>query len=90
MAIGMAHKVSTSVGQEDGVSKRFKYRIASLLDRSPRYCWASLVCKAEFDNRDSTWRECKVDWTCRSDLDRNGVCYCGKFRNGEMRKDGEA
>lgn len=65
--------------------ERIRFRIANLVDKLPGQCWADLVGWVYRDNRDDPdWRS-EIPWrpigyTCRTDLARNGACYCGKLR----------
>lgn len=55
--------------------KRIKYRIAELLNRSPRTCWTNLVCWVEYGH---PLLDCRIDDACRSHAAVCGRCYCGK------------
>lgn len=72
-----------------------RWRIAYLLDRSPRTCWADLVSWVQ-DGRDgkdySTGYLSNQGASCRAEsLDhRDHECYCGKFRDGRTGKEARA
>ena len=65
------------------MTEKTRWKIAHLLNRSRRLCWADLV----------TWalgwhgiRECAVSNLCHQGRDETGSCYCGKLRaEGEQR-----
>lgn len=62
--------------------KWLRWRIAALLNRSPRQCWADLVSWAldppgpRFYGR---WPSQPRTAACTKDAIRNGRCYCGKL-----------
>jgi hypothetical protein len=57
---------------------RIRWRIAGWLDRLPFMCWANLVSWALGSAPLSDTRQ---DSICRSDMERCGICYCGKLRS---------
>lgn len=62
----------------DGTGTRSRWRIAALLNRLPGQCWTELVTWALGWRGLNPWSP--IDRTCRTDLARNGECYCGKLR----------
>ena len=61
---------------------KLRWRIAGVLNRLPRTCWANLVSWAlgstplysrHHDN------DVRQDWICRKDAAASGRCYCGKI-----------
>lgn len=65
-----------------------RWRLADLLNRSQRTCWANLVDWAMRDDYDRQHREYTLRSTfsadsCKTgpDFDRCGSCYCGKFQD---------
>jgi hypothetical protein len=63
--------------------RRWRWRVADLLNRLPGQCWSDLVMWALREHRGepgsrSPWSP--ATWACRQDLARNGTCYCGKIR----------
>jgi hypothetical protein len=71
----------------------WRWRVATLADKLPGQCWASLVGWAQRsheDDPDTPWEDFKrrfplrsMDDGCREDKDRCGTCYCGKLRTAE-------
>lgn len=60
----------------------WRWRLATLLNRSPRLCWPDLVTYAlHWFPKDRPLRDAFEKGTsrCRADADRDGSCYCGKF-----------
>lgn len=69
--------------------ERLRWRVASVLNRSRRTCWADLVSWAMATRREQRskrrrhpLREVVGTSTCRRDAAEIGACYCGKFRDG--------
>lgn len=62
------------------MSARIRDRVARLLDRSPRWCWADLYAWAHWRSPERL-SDCRVDSTCRNDQARTGACWCGKLRD---------
>lgn len=62
---------------------RWRWRVASAMDRLPRTCWANLVSYALRSRRSPLQFQ---DDVCRADAARNGTCYCG----GITRRTGDA
>lgn len=75
------------------LGERLRWRIAYLLDRSPRFCWADLVSWAmggwapEDGIRNfvaaTDSRTCQVEGAAPG-----GCCYCGKFRDKAVLREG--
>jgi hypothetical protein len=71
----------------------WRWRVATLVDKLPGQCWASLVdwtLRSHEDDPDTPWEDFKrrmpirsIGEGCRSDGDRVGTCYCGKLRTAE-------
>jgi len=57
-------------------NRRWRWRLAILLDRIPGMCWADLVTWALGWRRNPWARRTSV---CRADEARNGCCYCGRY-----------
>lgn len=64
---------------------RARWRIAYLLDRSSRFCWADIVSWA-LRSDGSTPFPSSSDCRAESLTHRDRTCYCGKFCNGELRR----
>ena len=60
------------------MSARLRWQIADLLNRLPGQCWADLALWAAHGQRRLPWSP--IGWSCRSDLSRNGSCYCNKIQ----------
>lgn len=58
-------------------AEKIRWRIAYLIDRFTRQCWADLVSWARGDKRGIPAFSSK---TCRAEVSTIGRCYCGKFR----------
>jgi len=57
-------------------NRRWRWRLAILLDRIPGMCWADLVTWALGWRRNPWARRTSA---CRADEARSGCCYCGKY-----------
>ncbi|WP_326565114.1 hypothetical protein VSH64_25050 [Amycolatopsis rhabdoformis] len=70
------------------IMEKLRWRVASLLDRSPKFCWSSLVDWSMFSGDGRTLRDCMTGRECAADRDTepDGSCYCGKFRKDEAPK----
>jgi hypothetical protein len=82
-------------GYRDPTDRRNRWRwmVASWINRLPRTCWANLVSWALgsrplLDLRDGD--DARQDSICRFDLSANGTCYCGKLRTSESTTPEEA
>jgi hypothetical protein len=70
------------------IAEKLRRRVAILLDRSPRFCWSSLVDWSMGFDDGRTLRDCMSGRECATDRDTvsDGCCYCGKFRKDEAPK----
>lgn len=69
--------------------ERFRMKIAELIDKffPNKYCWADLVMWAL---KYKTFYEMFYETSsrgCMIDSKTDGLCYCGKFKNGELNKE---
>jgi len=67
-----------------------RWPLASLLNRLPWTCWASLVPWALGWHRFTDVTEIREAFdvgTCRRDAQASGCCYCGKFQTAEFQRD---
>lgn len=61
-----------------------RWRLALLLNRSDRMCWADLVSWAT-GSRFYRWPwQARRTPMCARDAVENGRCYCGKLGRGEL------
>lgn len=58
--------------------KKLRWKIAYLVNRSKRSCWADLVSWA-LDPKDHSLRTSSRRCRFGDDTKRNGACYCGRF-----------
>lgn len=63
-----------------------RWRVAYLLDRSPRLCWTKLVLWA-LRGDDSTPFPSGADCRAESLTCASRTCYCSKFSNGLTRRE---
>lgn len=69
---------------------RLRWRIATLLNRSDRQCWADLVSWAT-GSKFYRWPWQPRTAACTFDAVQTGRCYCGKLgRDGTLYRAGEA
>lgn len=65
-----------------------RWRIADVFNRSARWCWADLVEWAlhRQTRRDRTRLSQRTGLYCQvqSSMHRDRICYCGKFRDGQL------
>lgn len=68
--------------------ERLKFRIADILARSDRTCWAEL-CSWALGSQPLI--ECFNGKTCCHDSKegQHKICYCGKFKDGKRFKGGK-
>lgn len=57
---------------------RLRWFIVRHLGKLTGQCWASLCIWAAYGDGWNPWRP--IDWTCRTDAQRNGECYCAKVK----------
>jgi hypothetical protein len=62
------------------MSERFRWRIAHLLDRTTRQCWADLVSWALEGTRRRGLPVRNSSASCRREAREGRDCYCGQFR----------
>jgi hypothetical protein len=57
-----------------------RWKLAAVLDKSSRFCWADLCSWAAFPGPNcQTLRDCMTSDRCAADREADGSCYCGKF-----------
>jgi hypothetical protein len=61
--------------------RKWHWKAAYALDRSPRLCWANLVTWALGWTR---LRDTRVDSVCHRDAANNGRCYCGELEGSAL------
>jgi hypothetical protein len=67
------------------VRENLRWKIANQMNRLPGQCWIDLVMWAQHGREDGqpVLPTRPIGWACRSDMARNGGCFCGKIRTGE-------
>lgn len=65
---------------------KWRWKVASIVNRLPRTCWANLVQWALADrgqklvDLSGNQEDVRQGWLCRRDAETSGVCYCGKLQ----------